>query len=351
MEPDLHKVFQYSDAYRHMIIEKSIRTLPNTRLDVETYVNHRLNEMHILSSDQRTQLIERCGGLFIFASLACDLLQQAYRKNEILEEILNEFTSLDALYHQVISRADPIPRHTTEELKTILGIIVVAEAPLSIRSIAALLPPSGDPIDVGSIVGNLGSIISIGTNNEPIYIMHATFTEFLLRQHWITKGSNTKTKNNYAISRSESNRLMARGCLSVLSRELKPNPCDLPPVPAKKQPWNSVSRLGLEAAIRRNTTAVLRYAASNWISHVIPALHDSGICESTGAIFHHNLLHWIEFGGTSGTLGQYMLGIHQLKLAIDKILKLSTCAMVSLIFHCVSVLIICQGHRRPSVVS
>ena len=224
-EPDIAKFFQ-DDKYSKYITLKTLGNSANAKADVALYVNDRLDKGGIFVSDptSRGKLIDRCDGLFIFAFLACKLLEDACGDNTPLQEILHEFTSLDVLYHQTLSRADTAPQYTRPALKNILGIIAVAQEPLPITAIAALLPASDkSSIDnlkqVQTLVGKLGSILASGGIDEPVYILHATFREFLLRQTWVTTTHN-RVRNEYAISHAQSNRAMARSCLSILLKEL-----------------------------------------------------------------------------------------------------------------------------------
>ena len=220
-EPDIIKLLQ-RDIYKKVIVQKSLRNSPSARADVALYVNHRLDEADIFASapEKRQLLIDRCDGLFIFAFLACKLLEDACGDNRPLEDILHEFTSLDVLYHQTLSRADRNPKYTRELLRNILGVVVVARAPLSIAAISGLLPARTKPEDVVTVLGRLGSILGSGGIDEPVYILHATFTEFLFRQTWVTT-TGKKARNDYAVSKALCNRAVTRSCLSVLLEELQ----------------------------------------------------------------------------------------------------------------------------------
>ena len=220
-EPDIRKLLLH-DTYSKIIIQKTLRNAGNAKKDVAFYVDHRLDESGIFESapEQRQLLIDRCDGLFIFAFLACQLLEQSSEEGKPLEDILKEFTQLDVLYNQTLSIAEKPAKYNRELLKNILGVIVAALEPLSITAISTMLP---DPVKISGVqtlIGRLGSIVGSGGVDEPVYILHATFREFLLRQSWVTTTQLTMT-NVYAISNSISNRNMARSCLNVLINELK----------------------------------------------------------------------------------------------------------------------------------
>jgi hypothetical protein len=222
-ESDILQILKQT-GYDEKVKRKALESFAHAKKDVERYVNYRLdnNECFEFSPEQRDQLVRRCAGWFIFASIACDLLDDAYLKDQSLDDILFKFTSLDALYHTAISAAlrsstsSETRRATQEELKKVLGTILVAREPLSISSIAELAQ-----IPLGSVrkfIGRLGSILASNGVHDPVYILHNTFTEFLVRQTWVPSPER-KLPNEYAIGRLRTNRLLAKACLVVLSKQ------------------------------------------------------------------------------------------------------------------------------------
>ncbi|KIM22150.1 hypothetical protein M408DRAFT_28960 [Serendipita vermifera MAFF 305830] len=270
-EPDILKFIQ----------NQTIRTSASAKADVAFYVNHRLDEANLFVSDSPSQ---DAGG-----------------ETKPLQDILHEFTSLDVLYHQTLARADTAPKYTREPLKNILGIVAVAQEPLPITALAALLPASDKPAadslkQVQTLVGKLGSILGSGGVDEPVYILHATFKEFLLRQTWITT-TGYKVANEYAVSQALSNRSLARGCLSLLLKELKEN--------ANEQP-----------------SAALRYASLVWVSHLILDLHIQDLRASMRKFFEEKLLNWIELSSNNDKLPECLLSIGQLRSSLERMRSL-----------------------------
>lgn len=299
-EVDILKVLR-NEAYSNFVIHKALRNTANAKTDVEFYVDHRLDEAGIFVSapEERRLLVDRCDGLFIFAKLACQLLEDCNGGEKPLKDILKEFTELDTLYFKTLANADKKPQYTRQVLKDILGVIVAAHEPLSMTAIAALLPTSTKVTDVDSVVSKLGSILGSAGANDPVYILHATFTEYLLRQSWVPKAQASNVyaiTNVYAISKAVSNRNMARSCLSLLVNELKPN--------SEGEP-----------------SAALNYAALVWIYHVIPELHIKDICDLIRRFFREKLLSWIELGARTSTLPEYMLAIGRLQSSMEDVGK------------------------------
>ncbi|KIM23456.1 hypothetical protein M408DRAFT_263466 [Serendipita vermifera MAFF 305830] len=286
-EADIVPLLQ-NDAYEKNIVHKSLLGSSSAKEDVGLYVSHRLDEINAFMSDSkpRSLLIERCGGLFIFAFLACKLLEDAYNENEPLDSILHSFTSLDVLYHQTLSRADNNIVKNREQLKNILQIIVIAQEPLSITAISDLLPSNASTNSVKKAISNLGSLLASREIDDPVYILHATFTEFLLRQNWVAT-SGMSVPNEYAIGRAQANRAMTRGCLANLLRARRPD------------------------QVQTSMTAI-QYAAIRWVSHVIQEVHSQEIRDMMQQFYQEKLLDWIALGGITASIPGYMTSIAKL---------------------------------------
>lgn len=291
--------------------------------DVSHYIRHRFSTMRPpkMNDQDARSLEKRANGLFVFAATACNLLERSFQRGEALKRILaaDGFTSLDGLYLEVLRRAvDVEDRSSLDSLKKVLGIVISAKEPLSVDEITRLLSRMRPVIHVGSIVDNLASVLSSGSPNDPIRILHPTFREFLLH---------VKRSGQYAISRHAGNSILATACLQMLS-DLKPDMCRLikpnSPLPLNKSVPNLPSR------IEESVPSVLRYAASNWVAHTLPVLHKADICELMRQFFKKKLLPWIEFGALYGKTAELMHAIHQLQSGIETRLQLYNCVVVSI---------------------
>lgn len=101
IEEDICRILEM-DTFRDRIVSRSLRDSEASRADVVRYVDYRLDVGRVIGigTSQREKLLDRCNGLFIFASLACDLLERGCADDQLLlQDMLDEFTSLDALYH------------------------------------------------------------------------------------------------------------------------------------------------------------------------------------------------------------------------------------------------------------
>ena len=325
-EEDIRLILDH-ESYRGLIQFKALLHANNTNADIELYVNHRLAKdgLFIDAPKQRKSLVTRCGGLFIFASLACTLLFQIGPGDAPLDKVLERFTSLDALYHQALRQADKSPEFTRRTLKKILSIILVAKEPLSIMDIATLLSIRTEEVEWR--IRKLGSVLAHGGIHEPVFVLHATFTEFLVRQTWVTTSTN-KSTNEYAISRPQSNRLMAECCLSTLLRDLRDNMYQPRPDDGSGQSREIHNVIMPENSRLHNPSAAVRYAASTWIAHSLPELHIERVVEDLRKVFLQKILNWVELGAIGDKLGEYAGSMNLLRTDMEKYLKLANCVLV-----------------------
>lgn len=140
-------------------------------------------------------------------------------------------------------------------------------------------------------------MIASGGIDDPVHILHTTFMEFLFRQSWVISRSNT-ARNEYALSRPQTNRMMAQRCLSVLLKELKFNMFDVD-VDVEVPKSNAI-----QERLSQNVSAALPYAASAWISHTIAELHNQDILATIRHFFREKLLNRVELGGARKILSR-----------------------------------------------
>lgn len=304
-EPDL-LVHLRKEAYSKSIIYKAIRNSINAQDDVSLYIkkNLVLGGVPLNASDQE-RLIKRSDGLFIFASMACALLQDAYLVEESLEDILSNFTSLDSLYHQVLLRAtgvssSEVTRKSTQDvLRKILSIIVVAREAPSIITIDSLLLASGTRVNATKFIKNLGSTLASGDPDDPVYILHATFKEFLLR-HTLHERDGQIKANEFAVDNAESNRIVAKACMEIMSKELKFNICHLETSFLSNRDIHD-----LQQRIRQNISAGLQYSCLHWDGHLCFSWDENSeeFFESLDQLFNEErALYWLEVMSLMGKI-------------------------------------------------
>ena len=124
------------------------------------------------------------------------------------------------------------------------------------------------------IVKKLGSILGSGTVDQAVYILHATFNEFLLRKSLtierktdpITGHEDIKIiENKHYINKAEAEHTALRGCLSnvIARRDLVFNICSL-----ESSFLMNEEVVDMDHRIRLYITNTLRYTCLNWTSHL-----------------------------------------------------------------------------------
>ncbi|KIM20897.1 hypothetical protein M408DRAFT_118709 [Serendipita vermifera MAFF 305830] len=298
-ENDIRDVLEMEEFY-DAIVFKSLRNSETSREDIARYVEYRLNEDKAtgLKPEQRNQLVDRCNGLFIFAFHACNLVKKERPKDQllVLGEILAECTSLDALYRRALSQVGNLSKRVRVRLMDILRVILVAREPLSIKTIALFLSEEAD--DVNDIVKDLGSILGSSAVDNPVYILHATLTEFLHREVLIEEKMDPETgdtqekkiQNQYYINKTDSERVLVMGCLSnVMAKELMFNICRLETSCLLNEEFTDMGD-----RISKYISKSLQYSCLHWADHLESATWNADILDSFTYFLNGQFLFWLE---------------------------------------------------------
>lgn len=320
--------------------------------DVARYINHELDHIscHIdqqfsPSTAQRTALIDRSEGLFIFASTACAFLRITYVRQDALEQILapNVSSKLDDLYKEVLRRSIPENDSDAKAVQRVLSLIISAAEPISPNIISTMLPRS---INVKQIVRSLASVVASSEDDEPVYILHTTFREFLLQK---------RRSSKYTINIHIGHSLFARSSFELLLGERKPIKVDTcatckengytcddlrrdichaviagSPFPENKNIEN------LDECLTQHVSPGLRYAAIHWMSHAAFLLHKDEILQIMVRFFETKLLYWIELLGLLGVLGPTIVGVNKLQHVAQRCPDLQESDVVRLLLGALS---------------
>ncbi|KAH8795151.1 hypothetical protein DL96DRAFT_1827198 [Flagelloscypha sp. PMI_526] len=195
--------------------------------DVGRFLNEqlsgKLDQAHIL------ELTDRADGLFIFAStlvkhlLPPEFLSQPERAKRF-EKILSPIRQgkkfgLDDLYKQVLNGAlsPGGPQNDDFECRwRILQAVACTAEPTSAQVIARLL--DGITVDdVMAVVKSLHSVLFVATFEDPIYVVHASFQEFVTSQ----------TDRPLKCNLSSIHATLAKSCLLHAQEHLRFNICDI----------------------------------------------------------------------------------------------------------------------------
>jgi len=199
-------------------------------------------------------------------------------------------SSLDSLYRTALESAGQWDdTDFVEEFQAVVGIVLVAQNPLSPRSIDALRA-----VNNGVTSHHMVSVLRCILSHDPtVRVLHPSFADFLL--------SPTRSGGYpWHIDFMSSNRDIAFMCLSHLDSVLKRNMCNM-----------TFSQAKLVASLPGD----VQYACLYWIDHVISIKDDIAMMEQSVTRFLSlHLLHWFE---AMSILGQPRETIRLLDLLLN----------------------------------
>ena len=255
-------------------------------------------------------LTAKSSGLFIFAATIVRFVQSDHHEpNERLKLILTETsgtdhegrTGIDTLYTQILDHAftgvrDP---EVFVNARRVLGSIVLAFNPLSRRELATILGTSTSFIS--ATLRNLHSVILVPTNEtEKIRIFHKSFPDFLQDRRRCT---NPRFHIDSRVYHGE----MGLSCLKLV-KELRENPCSLPPF-TMNQDVRSLSQL-----LENKLGGGVRYACSHWARH-LKSSRLSGAPEAVTLTISvlKSAAPWIEVMSLENRLGEVIHSMNSLR--------------------------------------
>ncbi|KZS91989.1 soluble quino protein glucose dehydrogenase [Sistotremastrum niveocremeum HHB9708] len=240
--------------------------------------------------DQIERFIVQSAGLFIWASTALGVIEDAHNPNVELNSLLRDSAasrgaqdSLDALYRRILAKVG----HWDEEgfldsYQVSMGVIIAAADPLSLAAIDKLV---GDelPNDRPShLLSRFGSVLTnVGNGGGPVQSLHPSFSDFLV-------STQRCGDPNLVIDAPRHHRFMALRCFKVLSC-LHRNICSLPDLTL----FNS--EIGdLEHRIA-DLPEEVRYAGRFWIIHVLRSEpRDDTVLRALAEFLSAHAFHWLE---------------------------------------------------------
>jgi len=219
-------------------------------------------------NDEIKALTKKSSGLFIFASTLARFIESEHHDpNERLQLLLSKENStrhegqagIDTLYSQVLLDAFSNVHESKvfDNLRCVLGAIVLAFNPLSRRELSTIL---GVPMTlISTTLRHLHSVLLVPTNEfGEIRIFHKSFPDFL-------QDYKRCTDSRFYINPETHHHYMALSCLELV-KALKRNPCSLPPFTMNQDIVNRQQLLedGLGGGVQ--------YACSYWGKHLVLSL-------------------------------------------------------------------------------
>ncbi|KAI0743253.1 hypothetical protein BC629DRAFT_1599649 [Irpex lacteus] len=265
-------------------------------------------------------LVIASAGLFIFAATIIKYIDARHEDPKArLNEIINfkefralasdtspsahPFDELDKLYLQVLKQSSAGNNMDKEARKAILGLVVVACAPVSIATIAGIL--NLDPGKVRNLVRPLHSVLLVpAEDTNPLSLHHKSFADFLV-------DSGRCEATEFLIMEDDHHRSTALHCLDFMKGGLKKNICGL-----SRYSMNSdllVEPGKLDECIG-NT---LRYCCQYWARHLTSDCardhHFSEAQPQLEYLLTNQMLMWVEVLSLIGDLPSTVHSLIMLK--------------------------------------
>ncbi|KAG8817010.1 hypothetical protein FRC17_000094 [Serendipita sp. 399] len=278
--------------------------------DINIYVEKRLGNISIVSSDQRKMIITMSGGLFLFAATVCRMLERDRHRTDILGILSNVGTTeklerrMDILYLSALKQA-LVDKSANELMMSVLSLIIIAYQPLSINTLRKFLPNNAY---VNDFVEDLGSVLKDGDPDRPIKVLHPTFREFVL--------SNEERANGFVVNSTMSSAAMAIACIDSLEHCLSEDIFHLDQ--AGRLSVLNIDVIDLERIINTHTTAAERYASAFWAHHVAVAELIPELRSRVVKFLSHKLLNWVELMSWRGSIETCVEGLSRLNGRFSK---------------------------------
>jgi WD40 repeat protein len=296
--------------------------------DLEKYLVHEFAEIRKewpydpLPEDWPSQkdiiaLVTLAKPLFIYAATVCRFVgEESPRKR--LDGILtnkhavsslrldNEITHLQLIYSQVLLEATKSEdadeaSAKTAAFKTVVGSILLAADPLSVKALSSILAIDED--EINTVLRPLKSVLEIPRDlTQPVQRRHLSFREYLL-------DSSNKANEAFRIDEKQTHARLASRCIRFLmdSDVLKQDVCGV-----KKPGFRRLTMS--ESGIAQRIPSDIAYACMYWAFHVLSS--EGWFAQGHGPnVFltqHHDLynflttrfLYWLEM---MAWLGRYSL--------------------------------------------
>ncbi|KAG8825491.1 hypothetical protein FRC18_010263 [Serendipita sp. 400] len=278
--------------------------------DINIFVEKRLFNLPAISREHHKMIVERSGGLFLYAATVCRMLEKSRHRPDILK-VLSDIgvtdkleRQMDILYLSVLKQA-LIDKEAGYMMMSVLSMIIVAYQPLSSNTISRFLPEN---IYVDDFVQDLGGVLKDGHPDRPIKVLHPTFREFVL--------SNEDRANGFLVDPGISASSLASACISTLEHILEEDLFQLDK--PGHLPWRNADIPNLETIVHKFTTPAERYASAFWAHHVATSNLSSELWSTVINFLSQRLLNWVELMSWRGTIGLCIEGISRLREAADK---------------------------------
>ena len=306
------EVFKLHEVKRSLV-DIDIKLFFRTRLTeiVKNRSHCDVTEDWPLPSDINT-LCEKAAGLFIYASTVVKFVES--RRHHPLKRLAllvsppqntthEAESGINSLYTEILRHAyhdmgpdnqNPDNQEVYRRFRSVVGAVLLAFNPLSMKSLSCLLRDFDTPLDISIALDSLHSLLLVPeTSEDPIRIFHKSFPDFLMDPK---RCQDTQFLVDPSVHHAE----MLFSCLNLMEERLKRNICDL----------DDYAVLGdvddLSARRKEHIGGGLEYACQFWTKHLLesPAsgCDTEKVQKAIDKFFTTHLLSWIEVLAIMGDL-------------------------------------------------
>lgn len=223
-----------SSQWKDIILHRMDRRVVDA--DIRAYLNAKLISMVLsspISGDSTTkmetwppehlldQLVQKSAGLFIFATTVCRYIESPGDRAEQLLQIASVSEShnegeygLDHLYRRTVSSAiENLPDSKVNDLRTVLGTIILLQHPMTLRSICLVLKMTRRRVE--GMLSRFHSVVVVPSDDRDfVCLFHSSFRDFLT--------SNTRCSNKCEMEWCMNSRECAHAKLFVSRLRVRP---------------------------------------------------------------------------------------------------------------------------------
>ncbi|KAJ6567905.1 WD40-repeat-containing domain protein [Mycena vulgaris] len=287
-ERNIHSVLG-SMGSQCRVLEVGEKATPESYLDIENYLRCGFDtirsEYTSLPDPWPTKkdlklLTDAAAGLFIWASTVLKVVGDHQPKRE-LEQILEMLrdrrqnqdreSQLEQLYQSLLTSKFPSTSDAAI-FKQVAGAILVAQIPLSLQDLEALVP-SLTSEDLKFVCTQLSSVLD---SESGLRFVHQSFVDFLVN---LPEGSSF----NYEQTIHEQR--MVSACFMTMTEQLKFNIAGV-----QSSYWRNDVLPGLEEKVSNH----LYYACRFWSPHLQRIVEKASMLEPISRFMHTQLLFWLE---------------------------------------------------------
>jgi hypothetical protein len=252
-------------------------------------------------------LVDLADPLFVYAATIVRFVSHpGYNPRARLDVMLSRregtsaslYRCLDQLYMQVLRTSVYSDDQEDEDmlsdtLKAVVGSVVVAQEPLSIRVHSILIDKDLDEVQL--MVDSLSALLlDPGSPDKPVGVFHSSFPDFIVNPQRCDE-------LRFVVSLDEHHLRLACGCLALLNHHLRYNMANLQnPDIANIDVEHLDDRLlrglfGADLDKASSLPQALYYAARHWSTHVAASsIRDSHLLDALSQFCRNHLFHWLE---------------------------------------------------------